>query len=281
MQSWILRNGRVLTRDRRGPKGCPMELHCGSVKARFAPAEGGRLASLTVGGAEVLVSRPGLATEWGCYPMVPWAGRTRNGRFTWDERTFELPKNLAPHALHGTVFTKKWVTTGPDSMACALGDGWPWKGEVRSKVALMQDRLRWTLTVFAEKDAFPAVVGWHPWFRRVVEGQGEACLHFDPVSMLERDEHGIATMNRVTPTPRPWDDSFPDPSEPPRLSWPGGLVVTIESSCTNWVVYDEPAHAICIEPQSGPPDALNLGLYEVVEPGRPVTHHMEMSWSQR
>ena len=45
-----------------------------------------------------------------------------------------------------------------------------------------------------------------------------------------------------------------------------GVHVTISSACDHWVVYDEPPHATCVEPQTGPPDAFNIRP-EVVEPG--------------
>ena len=49
----------------------------------LAPEEGGRIAQLTVRGRDLLV--PGRAGDhpmlWGSFPMVPWAGRLRHGRF--------------------------------------------------------------------------------------------------------------------------------------------------------------------------------------------------------
>ena len=32
----------------------------------------------------------------------------------------------------------------------------------------------------------------------------------------------------------------------------------IDASCDHWVVYSEPADSICVEPQSEPPDFVNL-----------------------
>jgi aldose 1-epimerase len=45
--------------------------------------------------------------------------------------------------------------------------------------------------------------------------------------------------------------------------------VTIESSCPELVVFDERDDAVCVEPQTHPPDALNLGA-ALVEPGYPL-----------
>ncbi|MFM7536536.1 MAG: aldose epimerase, partial [Acidimicrobiales bacterium] len=63
----------------------------------------------------------------------------------------------------------------------------------------------------------------------------------------------------------------------PVLHWPDGCAVTISSSCDHWVIYDEPTHALCVEPQSGPPDAITLAPV-LAEPGRPVDHTMTWRW---
>jgi galactose mutarotase-like enzyme len=45
------------------------------------------------------------------------------------------------------------------------------------------------------------------------------------------------------------------------------------------VVFTEPPHAVCVEPQCGPPDAFNLGHgFVVVEPGEPLVHTMTWRW---
>ena len=53
--------------------------------------------------------------------------------------------------------------------------------------------------------------------------------------------------------------------------------MTVTSDCDHWVVYDQPAHATCVEPQSGPPDALNVAPV-VVSPGEPLTRTMTITW---
>jgi aldose 1-epimerase len=37
-------------------------------------------------------------------------------------------------------------------------------------------------------------------------------------------------------------------------------MVSIESDAPWWVVYTEDSEGICVEPQSAPPDAANLGI---------------------
>jgi aldose 1-epimerase len=125
--------------------------------------------------------------------------------------------------------------------------------------------------VHADHDPFPAQVGWHPWFARPVE------LTFSATAKYRRDGDGIPDGTLVDPGPRPWDDCFTGVDAPPELRWDDGLVVTVRSDCDHWVVYDEPAHALCVEPQSGPPDGLTLAP-ALVEPGRPLVRTMTWTW---
>jgi hypothetical protein len=116
-----------------------------------------------------------------------------------------------------------------------------------------------SMTLHADEPQ-PVSLGWHPWFRRVLEPGGPpASLLFEADSMLERDPEGAPTGARIAPPPPgPWDDAFTGLRAGPSLEWPGRLRLEIASSCAWWVVYSTPERAICVEPQSGPPDAANL-----------------------
>jgi aldose 1-epimerase len=46
------------------------------------------------------------------------------------------------------------------------------------------------------------------------------------------------------------------------------------------VVYDETAHATCVEPQSGPPDAFNLAPTEYLSPGASISACFLMEWDK-
>jgi len=80
------------------------------------------------------------------------------------------------------------------------------------------------------------------------------------------------------PPAGPWDDCCTDPAAPPRLRWPGALALALVSPTDHWVVYDEPAEAICVEPMTGPPDALNIAP-RVVEPGHPLVLETRFAWT--
>ena len=88
---------------------------------------------------------------------------------------------------------------------------------------------------------------------------------------------GIATDQTVTPGPGPWDDCFLDLRRPPVVRWPGFLELTIESDCPAWVVYTALPDAICVEPQTAPPNAVNTDP-TVVRPGHPLVAEMTWRW---
>jgi aldose 1-epimerase len=242
-----------------------LELAAGPCRVLLDLEAGGRLASWRVSGLELLEPRNdgNHPFGWGSYPMVPWAGRLRRGRFSFDGTDYELPLNFFDqHAIHGTAYDATWLhlSGGTDwaMLGLRLGDPWPFGGTVTHLLHLTASTLTQTLTVAAGDRDLPASLGWHPWFRRRLERGRQLQLDADVSNarMLVRDDDYIPTGRLVDVPPRPWDDCFVGVG-PIRLTWPGALHVDVEHDCSHVVMYDPP-HAICVEPQSGPPDAFTL-----------------------
>jgi len=246
-------------------------LEAGDARLIVDPGQGGRMTSFTVAGAERLVTEGYGPIRWGSYPMAPWAGRIRDGRFRFRDRTVQLPRNLPPHAIHGTVFERPWAVVDAATIAIDLGPGWPFAGRVTQRFELVEDRLRVDLALEAD-EPMPAILGWHPWFRRPVS------LAVEPGRMVERGADGLPTGALVDPTPPPWDDCFIELRSAPRLTWPDGLSLEVTSSADHWVVYDESSDGVCVEPQTGPPDGLTEA--PIVEPGAPMRAWMAWTWGR-
>jgi aldose 1-epimerase len=263
-----------------------LRLAADGVDAIVDPAAGGRLASFVVDGRELLVTEGLGPIAWGSFPMVPYAGRVRNGWFRFGGRRWDLPMKLPPHAIHGTVLDRPWSVVDDRTIETDLGPDWPFAGRAVQRFELGAGRFTSRLELHAG-EPMPASLGWHPWFRRRLSpaiGGSSACpepgaleLDLDAGAMFRRDPAGITTLDLVSPTPGPWDDCFTDLRRPPVLRWPGFLELTIESDCPSWVVYTMPTDALCVEPQTGPPDALNTSP-TVVEPGRPLVAEMVWTW---
>ncbi|MFC3549869.1 aldose 1-epimerase [Lysobacter cavernae] len=231
----------------------------GSVSVDIAPQAGGRIAQVRIDGVEQLVGysadNPAMIA-WGSYPMVPWAGRVRRGEFAFDGEHHHLPTNLGGHAIHGVGLALPWQVDAQSpqhvelSLALPKDQSWPFGGFARQRIDVAPDRLHMTLSVTAVDRAMPATLGWHPWWCK------PDLVEFAPTALYPRDAEGIATLPLAPPPPGPWDDCFINHA-PVRVHH-GDQRLRLTSDCTHWVVYDQPAHATCIEPQTGPPDAFNL-----------------------
>ncbi len=217
--------------------------------------------------------------QWGSYPMVPWAGRIRDGLFNHGGITHQMPCNAPPHAIHGTGFTSEWSVLDDSTIALDLATPWPFGGRVTQQFALSDSELVITMALTAAVEV-PAMLGWHPWFARYLtadEETVEAELSFGPGLMYELDDVAIPTGELVTPPPGPWDNCFTSLQQSPTIRWPGLLEMSLESSCSHWVVYTEPEHALCVEPQSGPPDEFNRKPM-IIEAGQGYEAWFRLSW---
>ncbi|WP_432248593.1 aldose 1-epimerase [Streptomyces sanyensis] len=255
-----------------------IRLAAGDVELTVHPENGCRIGSLRIGGTELL--RQGA--HYGTFPMVPWCGRLRDGRFRDGAATHQLPLNAAPHAIHGTGRDTAWRTARSDGREAAftyeLTDPWPYAGRVTQTFALAEDSLTVAMGVETAETSFPAQVGWHPWFLRTIGGE-RARLDFSPEWQEERGEDHLPTGKRITPLPGPWDDCFGMPDGVrATLTWPGFLELEVSSRARWVVVYDEQEEAVCVEPQSGPPDGLNTDpeLVTLIDP-----LELAMTWTWR
>lgn len=262
-------------------------LTVGAASVRVDREHGGRITSLLVHGHELLVQpEQGRATDplqYGCYPMAPFAGRLRGGRFRWGGTIHEVIRNLGGHAIHGAVFDQRWrvehAAAGYLRLRTPLEPHWPFAGWAIQEVFLSPDHLDLRLEVHSGDLPFPATAGWHPWFRRDLGHVGPLVVDFHADRWYPRGSDGLpAGPIEPPPAAGPWDDCFTSVTWPVTLTWPEVLEVSLASTCDHLVVYDEPTHAICVEPQSGPPDALNLDLARIVRRHDPLVVEMSLHW---
>lgn len=239
--------------------------------------QGGRLASLVVDGLELLVTEGEKPTRWGSFPMVPWAGRLPFGKLEFGGVTYDFPITSPPHANHGTAMHAQWRTVGPGRIETALAPPWPFGGRVLQQFELSDEAFTVTMEVHADAQSMPALMGWHPWYRRQLDRGEPLELHFAAEQMYETDDEQIPT-GRLVPVPEgPWDETFFQVTQTPILEWPGALTVAVTSSFDHWVVFTEPEHAVAIEPQSGAPNDVNRAPH-VIEPGGQLGGWMRLTW---
>lgn len=225
------------------------------------------------------------------YPMAPWAGRLRDNRVAWGGAGHELPITYAPWALHGTALRQRAVVREHEvarDLARLVArieahPGWPWPMAVDIEWSLAPRVLTTVITVHAVSEPFPVVTGWHPWFRRAI-ADASAEWSLDADALLERGDDHLPTggLLAVDLSDGPFDDAFRVPDGRAGIGWPGVLAIDIASDRPWFVVFDELSDALCVEPQSGPPDGLRVGPAgppEIAAPGRP--HVLRTTWTMR
>lgn len=257
-----------------------VELGNEKLNVRVSPDAGGRIGQLSFEGVDWLCGYGPEYTatlQWGCYPMVPWSGRVRRGRFHFDGRDYQLRPNLGAHAVHGVGFTLRWQVESQSATEVVMAlqlprdETWPFAGVARQRLTVAGRTLRLELSVTADRYAMPApVLGWHPWFLKPER------FDFSPTRQYPRDAEDIALLPAGKVTSRPWNDCFINTRAVVLHREQQSL--RLSSECDHWVVYDECDHAIGVEPQGGPPDAFNLLPKDRLEPGATIERWFLLEW---
>ena len=259
------------------------ELISNEARVLVLPELGGRVSSLVIDDTEVVVGplrpdgTPHSPFGWGVYPMVPFAGRIRGARFSFAGVTHRLPERATPHAIHGTVDDVEWEVAGVDSttlvLTTDLGADWPFSGRVTHTIGVRDGSIRFELALEAI-DAMPAQVGWHPWFVR------PARIDHRFSEWMPRDADGMpgeATREKMPSLADAVDDCFVSDGSPVTVRV-DNLELSLSSDCSHWVVYTGAEHGICVEPQSGPPNAIESAP-DILAPGETLRRWFEISWS--
>jgi len=236
---------------------------------------GGRVSSLVLDGRELLIRSAPNPLNWGLYPMVPFAGRVRNGLLRFDNEIVHLPTNMGPHAIHGYGFIREWTVLNDNTIQFEFGAPWPFAGRATQTFDIGDASMTLLLRVEADERQ-PVQIGWHPWFRRDIGVGAEVGIGFEADAMFELDDAGIPTGDLVPVPSGPWDDCFSGLHGDPTVSW-GDRELTLSSSLAEWTIYNGDPSGVCVEPQLGPPNSINSAPV-VVEAGEAIEGTFTISW---
>ena len=211
------------------------------------------------------------------FPLVPFSGRVREGRFVFAGRHIALPRNFgnSPHAIHGNAWKLPWKITAHETSSASLvleherGD-WPFAYRAEQHFVLTPRSLEVELIVGnTDAAAMPVGIGQHPYFvytpgmtlQADVAQMWEA-VHDMPVKLVRNDvveslarglKIGSATL----------DNNFIGWKQVATLRWPETgrrLRMTAQPPLSYLVVYTPPSRDfLCVEPVSNTVDWLNLG----------------------
>lgn len=263
----------------------PPEIAAGGQRLAFDLALGGRASSWTVQRAdgtaiELLTRHSDAPIDHGMYVMAPWAGRIRGNAVG----AHLLAASHGPWAIHGTVPWRPVEVSARSEDAITVEQelqGWPYSGAVQASWALVDGGLETTIRVRAREEAFPATVGWHPWFPRVIDGVA-AQVDLPATSQLVRGDDALPTGDEIpfAAAYGTYDDAFRVPARRATVTWPGIVRVEVTASSDWFVLFDQLPDALCIEPQSGPPDGLRSTPFfapAIVTPEQPL--ELRARWS--
>lgn len=261
-----------------------ISLRAGDAELVVDPSAGARWTSWRVGDLELLsgadVDLP-AGMRAGCFVMAPFAGRLGEGRLVLAGTEHRLPRLAPPHAIHGTVTERAWdvLEQGPAVLRCAvdLGEQWPAAGRVEQRLELSAGELSSELTLHAG-EPMPVTLGWHPWFPRTLARGGGAQWLLSGGEQYVRGADGLPTGALTPRRPGPWDDCFRGFDAAPGLRWPDALELRVDSSAEHWVLFDERDDELCLEPQTGPPDAPAIGAGTVVPAGGSLALRCTWRW---
>lgn len=267
------------------------ELRTDEQSMTFDPLMGGRVTSWEIHGVEVLTGTGTHPVEHGMYVMAPWAGRLRSNRIEVDQlRRWGISAqgdyvpdvNYPPWALHGTCLAEpieNWelVSENIVQMTQPIPG---WSGTLTTEWRIEGLTAYSSLTVEASSP-MPALMGWHPWFRMVINGQ--PALWTLSGELLVKEE-ALPTGERVH-----WagetrvDDAFAVSDAVVNVAW-GDLSLEVRNSHPWFVVFDELDEALCVEPQNGPPNAFELPMTAeppIARPGHPQDMTTQWLWGVR
>jgi aldose 1-epimerase len=159
----------------------------------------------------------GRPTRSGIPVLFPFPNRIRDGRFTWEGQTYQLPLNdpAQKNAIHGFACRHPWrvVDRGADATSAWITGAfhcsqdapesrplWPADHEIRLTYRLGDGWLRLEAEVVnPDRVPLPFGLGYHPYFRMPFTSQGQAddCLVTVPARSFWRLEESLPTGERL------------------------------------------------------------------------------------
>jgi aldose 1-epimerase len=207
----------------------------------------------------------------GAFPLVPFAGRIAEGRFTFLDQVVCLSPNLPGEAsaIHGQGWRRAWSIAGSTATKARLtldhpAGEWPWNYRAEQTYVLEDGALTHRLAVTnASMRPMPTGLGIHPYFPRELD------------TCLEAEVMGVFMTPDTPPLPPPpaWDwrggraitafvdHQFHGWSGSARVNWPSRrltLTLTTQPKTPYLVVYAPTERDfVCVEPVSHQLDGVN------------------------
>jgi aldose 1-epimerase len=250
-----------------------IEIASGKHKLVIDSIAGGRAIEWFIDDLQILGPNGDHPLVGGWYLMAPWAGRIKDNQVVYKGSNFPQDINFQDWAIHGTVLFSEGQVRNQSETSVEIvhetNDKWPVKMQIVQKWSITNNFVKCHASVSSASGEFPAEIGWHPWFNRQLKKGKPAKFGIEAISQYEKDER-FFTLNKTKPIGiPPFDDAFDVPTGKGFIEWPDALRIDFSSDVDTFVIFDEPQDVFCIEPQTGPPDAINHPRH-IVSPGKPL-----------
>jgi aldose 1-epimerase len=252
-------------------------------RVHVQPLLGGSLTACEFRGQTILAPvrepNPWPGVELCYYPLVPFANRIENGRFSFDGRAIRLEPNVPgyPHALHGQGWQAEWQVIETSAAGCAIAfehtasARWPWDYRATQTFAIGANALVMKLALCNQSATrMPAGLGFHPFFPHA----DSALL----IAVAARLWSGDAAEfpRRMAPVPAAFDFAHGRPIRDARgldrcysgwrrraeLVWPHAahrVAITADEPLAHLMLYvPRERQFFCVEPVSHVVDAINF-----------------------
>jgi aldose 1-epimerase len=235
--------------------------------------KGAHLSALFMDNKEILKgSSDGVATHGGSAVLIPYAGRVKAGRYSFNGRNYSLPLSSDGHAIHGLVLSSKWVAVSISSASVVMTtrlkhEGYPSPLELSVKYAFSSPasfQVEFVATNAGFRDA-PIVIGAHPYFF----AKKWSLHHEGPVQRLLTEEKDFPngeledfSFNGKRFRDEQFDDCFVGGDELTLVADDYSLRI-LRFNMPYFVVYNgqyAEKVSVSIEPMTGAPDAFNNGI---------------------
>ncbi len=263
------------------------EMSAGDLRVTIDEATGGAIESFTY--RDFALFRPvadfRLEAEHGravgAYPLIPYANRVAQARFSFGGQDFQLGLNFAghPHSLHGNAWMRVWdvVSATPARVHLALdyrppaGPVSQWPFAYRAELVFALDARGLSVDISIRNDdarPFPAGIGLHPYVAR----EAGTLLQFDadtiwrngaddlPIEREAVSHHWDFTRTRAL-TDIKIDECYAGWGGSARVTWPArdvSLTISSGPPFDHLQLYTPPGHGYFgLEPVSNMPDAIN------------------------
>jgi aldose 1-epimerase len=264
-----------------------IDLAAGKFRLTLVPETGGAIASLEHAGFPILrpVADLRLGAQRGravaAYPLIPYANRIADGRFTWAGATHQLDLNFGnhPHTIHGNAWMRPWAVEswGTDNATLSLAHDppadpvteWPFRYRARLIFILSAHALDIDISLQnTDSIAWPAGIGLHPYIAR----RPATTLQFDADTVWQNGPNGLPTERIAVVAP--WnftqakplaktliDECYAGWGGAAQVAWPDpGLSLHLQAGLPfdHLQLYTPPGRDFLgLEPVSNMPDAIN------------------------